>query len=242
MWSIYRKEINAFFSSVMGYLVIAVFLILMGLFLWVFPEYSILDYNFATLDPLFAIAPFIFLFLIPAVTMRSFAEEKNTGTIEFLVTKPVTDTQIILGKYFANLSLVVIALLPTLLYVYTVYELGSPKGNLDTGAIIGSYIGLFFLCAVFVAIGILSSILSKNQIVAFLLGALLCFLFQWAFGYLAQMPFFTGEAELFIQKLGINYHYSSISKGAIQTKDLVYFLSITGMFLYLSKFIFSNQR
>ncbi|HPK08960.1 MAG TPA: gliding motility-associated ABC transporter permease subunit GldF [Saprospiraceae bacterium] len=242
MWSIYRKEINAFFSSVMGYLVIAVFLILMGLFLWVFPEYSILDYNFATLDPLFAIAPFIFLFLIPAVTMRSFAEEKNTGTIEFLVTKPVTDTQIILGKYFANLSLVVIALLPTLLYVYTVYELGSPKGNLDTGAIIGSYIGLFFLCAVFVAIGILSSILSKNQIVAFLLGAFLCFLFQWAFGYLAQMPFFTGEAELFIQKLGINYHYSSISKGAIQTKDLVYFLSITGMFLYLSKFIFSNQR
>jgi ABC-2 type transport system permease protein len=232
MFSIYFKEINAFFSSLIGYLVIGVFLVSIGLFMWVFSDTSVLDYNFATMDQLFSIAPLVFLFLIPAVTMRSFAEEKAKGTIEFLYTKPLTTLEIILGKYFANFTLVVFALLPTLVYYYSVYQLGSPVGNLDSGAIIGSYIGLFFLAAAFVAIGMLASTLTNNQIIAFILGAFLCFFFHWAFTYIARMPVFTTTFDLFIQKLGINYHYTSISKGLIDSRDIIYFISIIFVFLY----------
>ncbi len=233
MKSIFFKEINAFFSSIIGYLVISVFLILMGLFLWVFVDSSILEYNFASLDQLFSIAPFVFLFLIPAVTMRSFAEERQNGTIEFLTTKPITDTEIVLGKFFANFTLVIFALLPTLLYYYTVYDLGSPRGNLDSGAITGSYIGLFFLGAAFVAIGMVASVLSKNQIVAFILGSFLCFVCHWAFGYLADLNFLSGAMQLFVQKMGFSYHYTSISRGALHTRDLVYFISVVFLFLYI---------
>lgn len=242
MYSIFRKEIHAFFSSLIGYIVIGVFLISIGLFMWVFSETSVLDYNFATMDQLFSIAPLVFLFLIPAITMRSFAEEQGNGTLEILYTKPLTTWQIVGGKYFANIVLVLFALLPTLIYYFSVYQLGAPKGNLDTGAIVGSYIGLIFLSGAFVAVGMFSSILTNNQIIAFILGAFLCFFFHWAFSYIAMMPFFTGTLDLFIQKLGINYHYSSISKGLVDTRDLLYFVSIIFVFIYASVIILDNRN
>lgn len=242
MYSIFRKEIHAFFSTLIGYIVIGVFLISIGLFMWVFSETSVLDYNFATMDQLFSIAPLVFLFLIPAITMRSFAEEQGNGTLEILYTKPLTTWQIVGGKYFANIVLVMFALLPTLIYYFSVYQLGSPQGNLDTGAIVGSYIGLIFLSAAFVAVGMFSSILTNNQIIAFILGAFLCFFFHWAFSYLAMMPFFTGTLDLFIQKLGINYHYSSISKGLVDTRDLLYFVSVIFVFIYASVIILDNRK
>ena len=242
MYSIFRKEIHAFFSTLIGYIVIGVFLISIGLFMWVFSDTSVLNYNFATMDQLFSIAPLVFLFLIPAVTMSSFAEEHGKGTIEILSTKPLTTWQIVGGKYFASVLLVLIALLPTLIYYYSVYQLGSPKGNLDSGAIVGSYIGLIFLAGAFVAIGIFASTLTNNQIVAFILAAFLCFFFHWAFSYLAMMPFFTGTLDLFIQKIGINYHYSSISKGLIDTRDLVYFISVIFVFIYATVIILENRK
>lgn len=242
MLSIFFKEINAFFSSLIGYVVISVFLVSIGLFMWVFSETSVLDYNFATLDQFFSIAPLVFLFLIPAVTMRSFAEEKARGTIEFLYTKPLTNFQIIGGKYLANITLVLFSLLPTLIYYYSVYQLGSPVGNLDSGAIFGSYIGLFCLAASFVAIGMFASTLTNNQIVAFILGAFLCFFFHWAFTYIARMPIFTTSLDLWIQKLGINYHYSSISKGLIDSRDIIYFVSLVGVFLYATITIINNRK
>ena len=230
MLSVYWKEVNSFFSSLIGYLVIAVFLIMIGLFMWVFSETNILDYNYATLEQLFSIAPLVFLFLIPAVTMRSFAEENQKGTIEFLATKPLTDLQIVLGKYLANLTLVMFALLPTLIYYYSVYNLGSPPGNLDSGGILGSYIGLSFLAAVFTAIGMWASSITDNQIVAFILGAFLCFFFHWAFSYLSFLPIFSGSLNAFIAKIGINYHYSSISRGVLDSRDIIYFISMIVIF------------
>jgi len=242
MISVFYKEINAFFSSLIAYIVISVFLISIGLFMWVFADTSVLDYNFATLDQLFSIAPLVFLFLIPAITMRSFAEEKARGTIEFLYSKPLTNLEIVLGKYIANFALVIFALIPTLIYYYSVYQLGSPVGNLDSGAIIGSYIGLFFLSGAFVAIGMFASTLTDNQIVAFILGAFLCFFFHWAFTYIARMPIFTTTFDLFIQKLGINYHYSNISKGLVDTRDLVYFVSVISIFLYATITVMENRK
>lgn len=231
MFSIYWKEINSFFSSLIAYIVIAVFLILTGLFMWVFTDTNILDYNYATLEQLFSIAPLVFLFLIPAVTMSSFAEENQKGTIEFLATKPLTDFDIVLGKYFANFTLVLFALLPTLIYYYSVYQLGSPKGNLDSGGILGSYIGLTCLAAVFVAIGMWASSITNNQIVAFILGAFLCFFFHWAFSFLAKLPIFTGSIDTLVSKIGITYHYSSISRGVLDSRDVIYFLSMIVIFI-----------
>jgi len=242
MYSVFSKEINSFFSSLIAYIVISVFLISIGLFMWVFADTSVLDYNFATLDQLFSIAPLVFLFLIPAITMRSFAEEKAKGTIEFLYTKPLTNWDVVIGKFIANFTLVIFALLPTLIYYYSVYQLGSPIGNLDSGAIVGSYIGLFFLSGAFVAIGMFASTLTENQIVAFILGAFLCFFFHWAFTYIARMPIFTTTFDLFIQKLGINYHYTNISKGLVDTRDLVYFISVICVFLYATITVMENRK
>ncbi|MCB0376722.1 MAG: ABC transporter permease, partial [Sinomicrobium sp.] len=175
MRAIFFKEINAFFSSLIGYIVIGIFLVLMGMVMWIFPDYSVLDSNYASMDTLFSMAPLVFLFLIPAVTMRTFAEETQSGTIELLATRPVSDWQIVGGKFLACLTLVVFALLPTVLYYVTVYQLGAPIGNLDSGGIWGSYIGLLFLAAAFVAIGVFASSITTNQIVAFLLAAFLSF-------------------------------------------------------------------
>lgn len=242
MLSVYWKEVNSFFSSLIGYMVISVFLIMIGLFMWVFSETNILDYNYATLEQLFSIAPLVFLFLIPAITMRSFAEENQKGTIEFLATKPLTDLQIVLGKYFANLTLVFFALLPTLIYYYSVYNLGSPPGNLDSGGILGSYIGLSFLAAVFTAIGMWASSITDNQIVAFIFGAFLCFFFHWAFSYLSLLPIFTGSIHAFISKLGINYHYSSISRGVLDSRDIIYFISIIIVFILATLTSLSRRK
>lgn len=234
MLSIFYKEINSFFSSLIGYIVIGVFLAIMGLVMFVFPDTSILNSNYATLDQLFDMAPVIFMFLIPAITMSSFAEEKSAGTIEMLATRPVTDLQIILGKYTACLVLVAFALLPTVLYYYTVYQLGSPKGNLDAGAILGSYIGLFLLAGIFVAIGVFASSLSNNQIVAFILAAFLSFLLYWGFDFISRMPVFVGKGDDVVQMFGIDYHYMSISRGILDTRDVLYFCSAIGLFIMLT--------
>ncbi|MEM9991698.1 MAG: gliding motility-associated ABC transporter permease subunit GldF [Bacteroidota bacterium] len=234
MISIFWKEVNAFFSSLIGYVVIGVFLTIMGLMMFVFPDYSILNYKYATLDQLFNIAPMIFMFLIPAVTMRSLAEEQQTGTIELLVTRPLHDLQIILGKYLACLVLVLFALLPTLLYYYTVYQLGSPKGNLDAGAIAGSYFGLAFLAAVFVAIGIFASALTRNQITAFILATFLCFLVYWGFDFISRLPIFVNKVDDVVQMLGIDYHYASISRGVLDSRDMLYFLSVIAFFVAMT--------
>lgn len=231
MLAIFNKEINAFFSSLTGYVVIGMFLVLVGLLIWIFPSSSILDGGYATLDALFEVAPWVFLFLMPAVTMRLFAEEKQTGTIELLVTRPLSDWQIVMGKFLAAFVLAVVALLPVVLYYFTVYQLGAPKGNLDTGAILGSYFGLLFLAAAFAAIGVFASSLTANQIIAFLLAAFLCFFFQSAFDALSRLPVFFGKTDDLIQAFGIQTHYDSISRGVVDTRDVVYFLSLIGFFL-----------
>lgn len=234
MISIFQKEINSFFSSLIGYIVIGVFLVVLGLVMWVFTDTSILSYNYASLDQLFGMAPMIFMFLIPAITMRSFAEEQQTGTIELLVTRPLHDLEIILGKFFACLGLVVFAILPTVLYYYTVYELGSPKGNLDAGAILGSYIGLIFLAGAFVSIGLFASSLTQNQIVSFILATFLCFLFYWGFWFFSKLPVFVGRGDDIVQMIGIDYHYDSMSRGVIDSRDVIYFLSLIGVFVMMT--------
>ncbi len=234
MWYIFKKEIGVFFSSLIGYIVIGVFLVLMGLIMFVFPDFSLLNYRYATLDQLFNIAPLIFVFLIPAVTMRSFADENQSGTIELLLTKPLRDRDIVLGKYLAALFLVVFALLPTLLYYYTVYDLGSPRGNLDSGAIMGSYIGLFLLAACFTAVGIFASCVTNNQIVSFILATFLCFFFYWVFFLLSKLHFLVGKADDIVQMLGLDFHYASISRGVIDTRDILYFFSFIYLFILLT--------
>ena len=235
MWAIFRKEISNFFSSLTGYVVIGVFLTLLGLMMWVFPEYSILDYNYATLDQLFEIAPIIFLFLIPAVCMRSFSEEKQMGTLETLFTKPLTEWDVILGKFFGALMLVTLALVPTLIYYYTIWHLGSPVGNIDSGEVIGSYIGLFFLASIFVAISLYASVLSSNQIIAFLVASFICFIVYYGFDFVSGIPAFIGTADDLLQKVGIDYHYRSISRGAIDSRDVIYFISGALLFLALTR-------
>jgi ABC-2 type transport system permease protein len=242
MYSIYKKEINSFFSSLIGHVVIGLFLTLLGLFLWVFEDTNILTNKFATLDQFFDLAPFVFIFLIPAITMRMIAEEKQTGTIELLVTRPLTDMQIILGKFFAAVVLVAFALLPTILYYITVYQLGSPKGNLDSGAILGSYIGLLLLGAVFTSIGLFASSISKNQIISFLFATFLCFFLYLGFEYISKMPIFIGKIDDIIQMLGINYHYKSISNGVVVIADIVYFISVILLFLKMTQVSLESRK
>lgn len=234
MLSIFYKEISSFFSSLIAYIVIGVFLLFIGSFTWVFRDTSILYYNYAGLDPLFNFAPLVFLFLIPAVTMKSFADELQRGTMEFLITKPVTDIQLLGGKYLANLVLVILALLPTFIYYYSVYQLGSPKGNLDSGGIMGSYFGLFLLSAAFVAIGIFASSLTNNQVVAFVLAVILCFIMHWVFSFASSLPVFIGSLDDLVDRMGMQYHYDSMSKGLLDTRDIIYFLSVIFFFLYLT--------
>ena len=215
-------------------MVIAVFLIMLGLMMFVFPDTSLLHYRYASLDQLFDLAPAIFLFLIPAITMRSFAEERQAGTIELLATRPLREIDIIMGKFLACLGLVIFALLPTGLYYYTVYTLGAPPGNLDSGGIAGSYLGLLFLGSAFVAIGLFASSMTRNQVVAFIVATFLCFLFYWGFFYFSKLPVFIGRGDDLVQMLGIDYHYASISRGVVDSRDIVYFLSVTGLFVMMT--------
>ena len=230
MLAILKKEINSFFASPIGYLVIAIFLLLNGLFLWVFKgDFNILDYGFSDLSPFFLLAPWILIFLIPAVTMRSFSDEKKQGTLELLLTKPTSLTHIVLGKYFGAFILILIALVPTLLYAYTINELGNPIGNLDIGSTLGSYLGLLFLAAAYSAIGVFTSTITDNQIVAFISSVFLCFLFYIGFEGIADFT-----SSHFIDQLGMSSHYKSMSRGILDTRDILYFLSITMFFLFLT--------
>ncbi len=243
MLSLLSKEIKSFLNSLIGYIVIVVFLLAIGLFMWVFPgtEFNLLENGYANIDTLFVIAPWVFMFLIPAITMRSFSEEKKTGTIELLLTKPLTDLQIILAKYGAGLSLVIFSLLPTLIYYYSVHQLGAPEGNIDTGGMWGSYVGLLFLGSAFVSIGIFSSSVSDNQIVAFILSMFLCFFCYMGFESLSALDFF-GSSDHIIQQIGINAHYISMSRGVLDTRDIVYFLSFITMFVLLTKTVLEKRK
>lgn len=235
MFALLKKEITSFFASPIGYLVLAIFLIINGLFLWLFKnEFNILDYGFADLTSFFTLAPWVLIFLIPAVTMRSFSEEKRQGTLELLLTRPITKLQIVLGKYCGAVVLIVLALIPTLLYVYTVYKLGNPSGNLDIASTIGSYIGLLFLVASYTAIGVFSSSLSKNQIVAFIISVFTCLFFYIGFESLADF--------IAVDDLGMQAHYESLSRGIIDTRDLLYFLSVTIIFILLTTLGISVEK
>ncbi len=242
MLSIYLKELRSFFSSLIGYLVIGVFLLFVGLFMWVFNDTSILEYRYASMDSLFSIAPLLFMLIIPALTMRTFAEEKQKGTLEFLFTKPLKDYQIVLAKYFASFSLVILALLPTIIYYYSIHQLGFPKGNIDGGAVIGSYLGLCCLALVFIAIGIFASCITSNQISAFILGAFLCFMFFLSFSYLSSLSIFFGRLDHLVEKIGLEYHYQSISRGKIEFRDIFYFLSLASFFIWLSLVAISKRK
>lgn len=232
MFAILKKEINTFFSSSIGYLAIALFLILNGLFLWVFSgSFNILESGFADMGPFFLLSPWILIFLVPAITMRSFSDEKKQGTLELLVTKPISHLQIVLGKYFGALFLVVLGLLPTLLYILTLANLKLDASTLDYGSIIGSYLGLLFLAAAYSGIGVFASSLSDNQIVAFLMAVFLCFFFYFGFEGLSNL-----SSSLAIEQLGMEAHYNSISRGVLDTRDLLYFVSISLFFIVLTQF------
>ena len=234
MWPVFKKEISSFFTTPVGYLVMGLFLVLTGLFLWVFKgPFNILDYGFADLSLFFLLAPWILLLLIPAVTMRCFSEEQKLGTLELLQSKPIATTALVMGKYLGALILVLLAILPTVLYVATIYNLGIAAGNLDTGLIWGSYGGLILLIALYVSIGLMCSTLTENQIVAFLGAILLCFLLYYGFESLSTL-FSDGETVLGIQNLGIKAHYERISLGIVDSRDLLYFLSLNAFFIFLS--------
>ena len=233
MLSIFKKEIRSFLSSLIAYVVIVVFLLIIGLFTWVFANGNVLILGHANLDILFFMAPWVFTFLISAITMRSFSEELKQGTFEILSTKPIKDIQIILGKFFASVALVVFALLPTVVYVYSIYKLGQPQGNLDMGATMGSYIGLLLLGASYVSIGLFASVITPNQIVAFILGLFLCFFFYVGFQQLSNLSLF-GSYDSFVQNLGIQLHYDSISRGVVDSRDLAYFVSLIFTFISLT--------
>jgi ABC-2 type transport system permease protein len=233
MWAICKKELRQFFSSLTGYIAIIVFLLVNGLMLFVFQD-NVLDFGYATLDRFFELAPWVLLLLIPAITMRSFAEEFKTGTFEILQTRPLTPWQITGGKFLGSLIVVAIALLPTIVYFFSIQALSSNEG-IDTGATIGSYIGLFFLAAVFTAIGICCSSFTNNAVAAFIISAFACFVLYSGFGAVSHIPAFSGGADYYLEMLGIDFHYRSISRGVIDSRDIIYFGSIIAFFGLLTR-------
>lgn len=234
MWMICKKEWQQFFSSLTGYIALVVFLLLNGLFLFVFPDSSILDFGYASLASFFNLAPWILLFLVPTITMRSLADEYKTGTFELLKTMPLTPSQIVWGKFFGALVIVITALLPTILYAISVQQL-SVTGGIDVGGAIGSYIGLIFLGAVFTAIGICASSFTNNTVVAFIAGAFVCFLLYNGFDAISKLPVFKAGWDYYIEMLGINFHYRSISRGVIDSRNLIYFIGIIVLFLFITQ-------
>jgi len=224
-----------------AYITIGIFLLVSGLLLWFFPDTSILDFGYADLAGFFSLVPYLFMFLIPAITMRSFAEERREGTYELLITRPITLWQIIFAKYLASLVLVLFALIPTLIYYYSISKLGFPEGNIDSGAVIGSYIGLFLLGAAFTSIGIFSSALTKNQVIAFVICTGLCAFAFLGFDYTSQIISLQ-NVEVLISNLGINQHYNSMSRGVLDTRDLIYFITFSSLFLLFTKLIAGGKR
>lgn len=240
MLSIYQKEIKSFFNSLIGYVVICVFLLGISLYMWVFPN-TIFDYGRADMSLLFQVTPYIFLFLIPAVTMKSFSEEKKGGTLELLLSKPITEWQLLLGKYFASLTLVGLALAPTIIYYISIYLLGNPVGNLDTAAIIGSYVGLICLAMAYTAIGILASSITENQIIAFFISMLICLFMYESFQYISELNGMSSWA-IFINKIGFAHHYSSLSRGVIDSRDIIYFVGASIITLSFTKLILVSRK
>jgi ABC-2 type transport system permease protein len=234
MWIICAKEWKQFFSSLTGYIAIILFLLLLGLFLFIFPNSSILEFGYATLDNFFNIAPWIMLFLVPTITMRSIADEYKTGTFEILKTLPLKSSSIVWGKYFGCLLVVAVALLPTIVYAISIQQL-SAKGGIDVGGTIGSYIGLLFLGGVYTAVGICTSSFTTNTVVAFISAAFVCFLFYSGFDALSKLPVFTGGMDYYIQMLGLDFHYRSISRGVIDTRDVLYFTVVIILFLLITQ-------
>lgn len=232
MWSVCKKELRQFFSSLTGYIAIIVFLLVNGLVLFVFDD-NILDFGYATLDRFFQLAPWVLLLLIPAITMRSFSEEFKTGTFEILQTRPLSRWQIVLGKYAGSLIVVCVALLPTLVYMFTISRLSSGEG-IDTGATIGSYIGLFFLAAVFTAIGVCASSFTHNAVVAFIISLISCGLLYYGFNAISKLPGLSGGGDYYVEMAGIDFHYRSISRGVVDTRDVIYFLSAVFLFLTIT--------
>jgi ABC-2 type transport system permease protein len=233
MWPICKKELRQFFSSLTGYIAIIVILLVNGLVLFVFRN-NILEYGYATLDQFFSFAPWILLFLISAITMRSFSDEFKGGTFEILQTRPISSWQIVNGKFWGSLIVAITALVPTLVYYFTVNHLASTSG-IDSGAAVGSYLGLLLLTAVFTSIGICVSSFTTNSVVAFIISLIACILFYYGFTAISQLPVFKNGADYYIEMLGINFHYQSISRGVIDTRDMVYFLSLIVFFLLLTK-------
>jgi ABC-2 type transport system permease protein len=242
MFAIFRKEISGFFSSLTGYLVIIVFLLVNGLFMWVFPgEWNIFDSGYAGLDTLFFLSPWVFLFLVPAVTMRMFAEENRLGTIELIYSRPISEREIIWGKYLASVSLVLLSLFPCIIYYISVYTLGETPGNMDKGGTMGAFIGLFFLASVYASVGIFASSLTDNQVIAFIIAVLICFFLFMGFDSLAYLPGLKNLDE-FVLRLGINEHYKSISRGVLDIKDAVYFAAVVAIMNEATRFHLISRK
>lgn len=242
MITLYKKEISIFFSTIIGYLIIGLFLLISSLILWHdISEINILDNAYASMDSFFSIAPLIFLLFIPSVSMRVFSEEFNTGTIETLITKPISSFEIVTAKFFAVLSLVIIAILPTITYVISIYFLGETTGSLDLAAVVGSYIGLILLSSIFSSISVYASSLSSNQIVAFILAIIMSSFFFFGFDILSQLPYLQ-IVDLTLQKIGISYHYNMMSKGLLKVSDLVYFMSVSLLFIKLTEVVIKNKN
>ncbi|MFD2098828.1 gliding motility-associated ABC transporter permease subunit GldF [Flagellimonas iocasae] len=234
MFAIFKREVRSFFTSPIGYLIVGAFLLLNGLFLWVFRgEYNIFDYGFADLGNFFLLAPWIFIFLVPAITMKSFSEERKMGTLELLLIKPISVWKLVLGKFWGAALLCIIAVIPTIVYVFAISNLGMIDGNYDLGMVLGSYFGLIFLISTYTSIGLFASTLSDNQIIAFLVGILFCFLAFNGFDAVSSL-FSDGESQQLIQNMGARLHFDSLARGVIDTRDLVYFISMTLLFLYLT--------
>jgi len=233
MVSIVKKEFRQFFSNLTGLIAIAVFLLLTGLFLFVFPDTNVLDFGYASLSGFFEMAPWILTFLIPAITMRSFSDEYKAGTYEILQTKPLSAFSLVLGKYLGALAVVIVVLVPTILYPITIHQLAE-QGGLDIGATIGSYVGLVLLAAVFTAIGLYCSSFTHNAVVAFIISAFACFLIHTGFQAISKIPVFRAGADYYIEKAGIEYHYKQLSRGVLDSRDLFYFISVIALFLLLT--------
>lgn len=233
MWSICKKELAQFFSNLTGYIAIVLFLLVNGVFLFILPDSSIFEYGYASLDKFFELAPWVLLFLVPAITMRSFSDEFRSGTFEILKTKPLTGAQITVGKYAAVLIVLVFVIIPTFIYIITISALSS-SGGIDKGGIIGSYIGLFLLAAVFAAISLCCSSFTSNAVVAFLVSAFVCLLLYFGFNALSNLPVFQGNADYYIEMLGIDFHYRSISRAVLDSRDVVYFFSIIFLSLLIT--------
>lgn len=240
MLAILTKELNSFLNSLIAYIVIVLFLVLTGLVLWVFPSTNILDYGFAEMDSFFQLTPFVLLFLIPAITMRSFSEEFKTGTIELLFTKPISSLNIVAGKYTASWLLVIIAIIPTIVYYYIISYLGNPQGNIDTAQVIGSYFGLILLSGVFVAVGLCISALTENQIVAFLISGFACYF--WFDGIHQLSGLFTGSSGYWVDYFSLHYHYQSLSRGVIDSRNVLFIVSAIILLILLTKFILNQKK